>query len=203
MALRYLKTVRSSRAFTLLELVPVIAITGILAIVIVPYALRLVEGSRIASTKDSLRSIAVAMKRFHDETGVWPLGGGTWHPASGGVVGPGVFGAMDTALFTAPGTLGTLPACNESGGPIGTRCWGGPYLSIGATLGDASGSDKWGRKFRYAYLPKGHSAAPNGIIVIWSTGPNGVNETSDPEDFARGQPTSSGADDIIQVVGAD
>jgi hypothetical protein len=108
----------------------------------------------------------------------------------------------DTALFTPPLALLSLPLCSASSGPLAQKCWGGPYLSTGSSLADPSIRDGWGRPFYYAYLPKGHFTAPNGIIVLWSVGQDGTNQTTDPLTFARGAPSVPDADDIIQVVGS-
>jgi prepilin-type N-terminal cleavage/methylation domain-containing protein len=188
--------------FTLLEVMLAITLIVVLSSVVLPSLIHVVERSRQTAAVQTLRSIAEAMRRFHEETGLWPKGDETWNPVTDTAVAPTKVSATDTALFIRPLSMASLPICVKSGGPLATPCWGGPYLSKGSSLNEDWLLDPWGRKLRYAYLPKGHSAAPNGIIVVWSTGPDGLDDTTDASLYARGLAANSKSDDIIQVVGS-
>ncbi|MCU0791405.1 MAG: DUF1559 domain-containing protein [Opitutaceae bacterium] len=77
---------RQIRAFTLIELLTVIAIIGILAAIIIPTVGRVRSSARDASCKSNLRQIALATNLFTTERGVFPLSsgntpGGNWRNA--------------------------------------------------------------------------------------------------------------------------
>ena len=190
------------RGFTLFEVTIVVIILAIAATFLIPSLFGIISRSRQTATLQTLRSVAEGMRRFHEEIGEWPRQDGTWSPNSCGVVAPTEVSDADSALFIRPMSLTALPICVTSGGPMSTPCWGGPYLSKGTSLNEDWLHDPWGQPIRYAYLPKGHPAAPNGIIVLWSIGADGKNGTTDPALYARGLPTEPQSDDIIQVVGS-
>lgn len=60
------------RAFTLIELLTVIAIIGILAAIIIPTVGRVRASARSATCKSNLRQIALAALMFADERGFYP-----------------------------------------------------------------------------------------------------------------------------------
>ncbi|WP_052361492.1 type II secretion system protein [Geminisphaera colitermitum] len=64
----------SSAAFTLIELLTVIAIIGILAAIIIPTAGRVRESARDAQCKSNLRQIGVAVTLYVNDNRVWPYG---------------------------------------------------------------------------------------------------------------------------------
>jgi type II secretory pathway pseudopilin PulG len=180
--------------------VVVITIIAILTAMILPI-INYVGRARVTVTKDSLGSLAKALKRFHEDTGVWPSGNGTWVGATGTQKGPSTFAASDTAMHALPSAATpALSLCLATNGPLATPCWGGPYLNLGTSLGDPQVFDVWGNALQYVYVPPGASA-PNGVIVVWSSGPDGVNQSTDVATLSRGQP-AAGSDDIVQVVGS-
>lgn len=176
-----------ARGFTLVELVVVIAVIVILAAILIPTILGVVENSRVSAAKAMVAEVGKAMKRYHDETGYWPYGGSVWNPKPGGSpeVPPTEFNTNDTALFAgappdlsvvqSPTPLEPLPNCQFIAD--GSPCWSGPYLGAGGALGAPGNRDPWGNPLRFAYYRPfdgggGSSAFPQGFVVIWSAGPD-------------------------------
>ncbi|MDD5668720.1 MAG: type II secretion system protein [Candidatus Omnitrophica bacterium] len=70
-AIRYsLLAIRSS-AFTLVELIVVIAIIGVLAAIITPNAYKAIKKAQIARTVSSLKIIKAAVQSYYSDTGSW------------------------------------------------------------------------------------------------------------------------------------
>lgn len=205
---------RRQRGFTLIELVIVITVIAILAALLAPTILGQVEKSRMAVEKRSIGELAKIFNRFHSETGGWPYLGGAWRAsdpiaAASGGVDPTRFNAGDTALHR---TIG-LPQCSPLN--LDNACWGGPYVSAGSSMADVNMRDPWGNTRMFAIIPPvplGGSVpgAPNGAVIIWSTGPDGLDQTGcttggctwNKEATARGQSSTGPSDDIVVVVGA-
>lgn len=202
---------RSRRGFTLLEMALVVVVIGILAALIYPAMGAITARARVTAEKESLRSIGQAMRKFYEDTGRWPLDSGFWPMFLD--VDPSPFGMGDTALFLPSGGL---LQCSSSTGDL--PCWGGPYLSWGANVNHMGGQvDPWGNPRYFAlFVPTdqgtgGASAAPNGAVVIWSAGADGLDATGctnmtasctrNINNIVQGLPSVPGADDIIFVVG--
>ncbi len=220
---------RPGRGFTLIELVIVIAVIAILAALLVPVILNQVERARVASERRSISELAKAMQRFKNDTGSWPWEAGYWDATSDVNATP--FNSSDVALFTwptaaPPGMPGQLPQCSPVN--VGVLCWGGPYLgqlTSGPTgSAPAALTDAWDNPRMFALIHPsdggggGTPSAPNGFVVVWSTGPDGLDSadcynggppgcTRDLDRLAQGLPSQatladgSPSDDIIQVAG--
>ncbi|RRJ96170.1 DUF1559 domain-containing protein [Opitutaceae bacterium TAV4] len=71
------------RAFTLVELLTVIAIIGILAAIIIPVTIRARDAARNVKCKGNLRALCLAANLYMNETGTFPPttlnGTGSWH----------------------------------------------------------------------------------------------------------------------------
>ena len=94
------------RAFTLIELIVVIAVIGILAAIIIPNGFRVIEKSKIARAVEDIRTIRAASMGYYVDTGTWPLLGiGDARRASG---------------------LGFLSDNDGNGNPVWG--WNGPYI---------------------------------------------------------------------------
>lgn len=61
------------RAFTLIEIIVVIAVIGILAAMIVPNAFRVIEKSKIARAVEDMRTIRTGAMGYYADTGTFPL----------------------------------------------------------------------------------------------------------------------------------
>jgi hypothetical protein len=155
----------------------------------------------------TLNDIAAAYRAFYAAELRWPLGASFWDPRAT-TVAPTTFASADTALFSAPSNL---PACSEtSRGP----CWEGPFLPMGTTLGLNPWLDPWGQPFRFAMVAAntGLSSAPQGAIVLWSVGADGLDQTGcttpvtgttctvDQSLLSTGAPSAAGSDDIAVVI---
>jgi prepilin-type N-terminal cleavage/methylation domain-containing protein/prepilin-type processing-associated H-X9-DG protein len=76
-------------AFTLVELLVVIAVIGILVALLLPAVQAARESSRRAQCYNSLRQIGIALNQYHDRTRHFPAGYVSWLNASGTEIGPG------------------------------------------------------------------------------------------------------------------
>jgi hypothetical protein len=136
-----------------------------------------------------LQTLAAAMQSFHRDTAAWPYEATVWAPVASSPyeeIDGFNFNLADTALFVdpSPPNSAAFPRCTMSdGGGSGNPCWNGPYLPVppGTSLGATPWLDAWHHAIMYMYLeplggPRGggHSQAPNGLIVIWSLGPDGI-----------------------------
>src|SRR5690606_36936710 len=93
-----------------------------------------------------------------------------------GGVDPTRFIASDVALFSQ----GTYVSCRGMEEP--NRCWYGPYLTPGTNLVSEPWLDAWGRARLFALIPPDGvdgaiPSAPEGAVVIWSSGPDGLDQT--------------------------
>jgi hypothetical protein len=179
-----------------------------------------------------LSIIARAFTTFHSDTGGWPFTNRVWwadnRDGDSTQINGTAFTTTDTALFTippanltgaggcTPGLSCAVPQCiaNQTTRGSQSPCWNGPYLSPGSNMGSMPWLDTWGRPRMYAYLAPangsggGNIGAPNGLIFIWSRGPDGKDSftCSDAScifnytKFDQGQPSGEDSDDIIVEV---
>jgi prepilin-type N-terminal cleavage/methylation domain-containing protein len=209
------------RGFTLVELAVCITVIGVVAALIIPAILNSLAESKKAAAAERVAQLARIFKRFHDDTIGWPYEGFVWRPDPQypiQQINPTQFNPQDTALFSRPfdPQLGAAePLCN--GVPPGPshKCWNGPYVGTGSSMGDVINADPWGNPLYYALIRPsdswggGTSVAPAGFIVVWSAGPDGVDQTGcsgggcsfDITKLASGQSSSSDSDDLVYFVG--
>lgn len=182
-------TRRSARAgrrgFTLIELVIVIAVIAILAALLTPVILGLVERARIATARASLAELARTMKRVRDDSGYWPYHAGLWSPApnADSEIKGMAFGSGDTVMQSGDVPIPTSgpPLVRCAAAPPGWPCWNGPYMSQGDM---GSLVDPWGNQYMFMFIRPndgyggGISQAPNGVVMVWSNGPDGIDQTA-------------------------
>jgi len=157
----------------------------------------------------SLQKVAEAFRRFHADTGEWPIAATEWHWRSELQIDSLAMDVADTALFTRPANL------KECGPQVSSPCWHGPYLP-GKSLGDHALLDHWGhRRLLMLLRPMdgmggGTRTAPDGLVVIWSAGPDGHDSFAcsdgrcarDWNRVGKGLPSDAASDDVVIVVGA-
>lgn len=212
---------KRASGFTLIELTIVVAVIAILAAILVPTILGVVERSRERTARATLVNLQKTYARYFQDTGSWPHEGGSWLFQSDGNTA-GVFDNTFTSFRIAPTDDPLLPECPP--GSADTRCWNGPYLLH--ELEEVR--DPWGNHYRYYMLaPSSAFAASLGLncpgcsnladeeaaggIIIYSMGRNGVDDTTctppagdgcaiEPDNFMKGKPSSEDGDDIIVIV---
>ncbi len=209
------------RGFTLVELAVSITVIAAVAAIIVPAILSSLAESRKAAGLERVAQLARIFKRFHDDTGGWPYENFLWEPTPQypiQQINPTQFNSQDTSLFLDPidpRTGNAMKSCNGVPPGPSNPCWHGPYIGTGASMVDPANLDPWGNALYYALIRPsdswggGTAVAPAGFIVVWSAGPDGIDQTGcsnggcsfDITKLASGQPSSAGADDIIYFVG--
>ena len=198
------RAARRAPAFTLIELLIVIAVIAILTAL----TLGLVRGAKqraaVAKTKAELSHLAQALEAYRRLYGDYPQTGVAAHatPTVSAVVGPTTAEAL---LFNAlTGVFGPsrFSAADRRNGPILVDLVRlTPEVAIvSATFGVPLGSppqksivansflDPWGRRYQYYYrvaspvAPNGTVSIPNtwqaGSFVLYSVGPDGLEATT-------------------------
>lgn len=174
-----------SGGFTMVELIIAIVVIAVLAAILIPTILGQVERARISDAMEQVNQTAITFKRFFEDTGYWPYGNTVWNPNPNGSpsVAPTSFSTGDTTLFAniAPTVTPPLLPCSQVN--AGMSCWNGPYLGRGSSMADPNMIDPWGDVLLYTMqrpfdgFGGGTQYAPNGIVVVWSAGPNMADET--------------------------
>lgn len=151
-----------TKAFTLIEVMVVMAIISIMAGMLVPVAWKFWESEEIATTKQRLEDLRSAMvgERTLVQNGV---------RTNFGFVGDN--GELPFGNMTAAGGLKYLAERPDSGYPL----WAGPYMKGDFDISTYT-ADAWGRRF--VYTP---ALSTNRYISaeIRSYGPNGLPNDSD------------------------
>jgi len=95
------KASRSTRGFTLVELVVVIGIIVLLFAIMIPIATRLVAGQRLQGCEMRLNKIGQALRMYRLEEGGFP----PYEVANGKIRGRGLLALLDTGHLRSPDTL--------------------------------------------------------------------------------------------------
>lgn len=181
-------------AFSLIELIVVVAILLLLAGVLVPLVTKELDAARMARAQTDLKTAADAFNRYYSHTSTWP-GNSNATPKQ----------------FAASSTSGNLTgyACLYTNA-FNRKGWNGPYLNSGvsnggtwtiATAGSGTTAakglvDPWGNLYRVYTYAKGTAIGAGGGIVLHCAGPN-LQFEMNANQCATG--TMVG-DDLIQIV---
>ncbi len=174
----------------------------------------------VAQESAGLASLADGFRTFHRDTGGWPYYNTVWRAEEGAMgdspqIDPSPFGLLDTALFKKPEALAN---CGNS---ASHPCWKGPYFNpAGPSLASPDLLDAWGNARMFAFirppdtLGGGVSSAPDGRVIVWSMGPDGIDQTGcfntpvaqncgrDMDRLVEGMPSLDGSDDLVVVIGS-
>lgn len=156
------------RAFTLIELMVVMAIIAILAAMLLPQVGNMVEKARIANAQGEVRNVATSMYALLSDTGRSP------GERTGGVMGDTTGQGLNSCNYGL--------VCN-SGYPA---TWDGPYLMKAIQL------DPWGRQYWYDGAPSEWTSATPGQASFGSGGPDGTQSCWNQSDL-----DCAGFDDLV------
>ena len=101
---------RRLNAFTMIEMLTVIAIIGILAGLLFPAISGAMKKAKVAQAKSDISSIESALRAYYLEYGKWPNGNGTLNDISYGAFGSGPYAATATYCpnYRLMNTLGAI-----------------------------------------------------------------------------------------------
>jgi prepilin-type N-terminal cleavage/methylation domain-containing protein len=207
--------------FTMLELIVVVAAIAILAAILSPMVLKLIDDSRVSRAQSETESIATAMSALYKDTAMWPYTNangpsgngvsrliGSDNVATGAASGAGA-GAANWGVYGTSKKLGDFLYWNNPDGDSqasgnnanqnsdyptsGARSWKGPYLD------SYDVEDPWGNAYvvNVRYLPGGaYAGSRRHKVLVLSAGPDG--QWSTP--FSDNTTETIMGDDIGHVI---
>jgi prepilin-type N-terminal cleavage/methylation domain-containing protein len=157
------------RAFTLIEVLIVLAIIATLAGILTPVTMSYIEGAKIVRTQGDAEVIGKAVLSFNEDTALWPIyeHGGNFESYYGVLYGPGI---LPSEIIDYSGRLEDQLNSNIPAYPAtGEFAWRGPYLS-------SLNTDPWGNS--YIINASGLSSSSTNAVWVISAGPDGKIDTS-------------------------
>ncbi len=168
------------KAFTLIELLIVVAIIAILAAIAVPNFLEAQTRAKISRVQSDQRTYATALETYYIDNNSYP----PHYPftAAAGYVAPtGVTKNVNKAFWDASGKTGNTVSTNvpSFSAPVGNAAFGltSPVSYLSTYVPDAFASEK---QFTFAYVQ-----GPAGFL-LWSPGADGTDQLDGGTDSAAG-----------------
>jgi prepilin-type N-terminal cleavage/methylation domain-containing protein len=193
-----MKTSKSMRGFSMMELVVVLAVIAILATLITPIITSYVDKAKINKANSDVRNIATALIQFNSDTKTFPIftsptqypNGTTFDVVASDGLDPSLGTGISGWITTNTGSLRTM--LNENSlllATVGGNAWNGPYTG---TISE----DPWGTK----YMISAGALKPGSNLTAFvvSAGPNRTVET--PLNQPRGTAFTIGGDDIVYII---
>jgi len=150
-------------AFTLVEILTVLAIISIMAGITVVVGQTIRNKTKVSETKAMIAATETAASMYYSDLGSYP--------------------AEDSPTTTCKGLVTGL----VTGGSSPPTGWRGPYIQFDAadlsgTIPNANLIDPWNNSYNYDLSPSsGNTASFN----LWSNGPNGTNNSGGSDDITN------------------
>ena len=213
---------RSDAGFTMLELIVVVAAIAILAAILTPMVLKLIDDSRVSRAQSEAQSIATALSALYKDTAMWPYTNangpagnsvsrliGSDNVATGAASGAGS-GAANWGQYGTAKRMGDFlywnnPDDNSNANgngrnqnnqdypTSGSGAWKGPYVD------NYELNDPWGNAYvaNVRYLPGGaYGGSVRHKVIVLSAGPDGRWSTP----FSDGTTETIMGDDVGHVM---
>jgi len=186
---------RTNRAFTLIELLTVIAIIALLAALLFPAIKGAMLKAEVSKAQTGAVGLAIAFKAYYTEYGTWPVSGPVSLSNQTFIVDSNLVavlqGANNTASLTGAGATGTLiggvgtsalqgnargirfhefKAADLGGSPACPGCFLDPWKQPYFCRFDVSSANQVPDPFTGGGVPQ---ANVNAGFLVWSAGPDG------------------------------
>jgi prepilin-type N-terminal cleavage/methylation domain-containing protein len=183
---------RRQRAFTLIELLTVIAIVGVLSAIVIGVGRRATESGKIARAKAELAALSAALESYKRHFGDYPqivsdsapadtASGERLYAALNGQRGP----LLGSSAFSQRQRVFVSTAAFTLADPVAAETATNLFL------------DPWGNPYRYCYTPG--AAWKNPGFVLFSAGPDGDTTLPFPGDGIKSATYDSALNDSKPV----
>lgn len=162
------RSLRRRRAFTLIELLAVIALIGALAGIVIGIGRRVTESGKVARARAELAALSAALESYRHQHGDYP------RTDQNSVALQALLGRLSPtgAVLTPAGRVQFEVAKFVLARPVASGTRVDPFTDSAAVL-----VDPWGQPYRYIYrVPAGGWSNPS--FVLYSCGPDGTDEAS-------------------------